>query len=324
MEPLHEFGKELTLQEQRRKEKLVRTKRWTLRVGLLVAVGAVILLSWGNISAVLASSSVKKSKKEKKDKLEQVPAPGVSISERWELPKILTEISGLSYLGESRFACVQDELGTIFIYNTGMNKIEKEIQFGPAGDYEDLVVTGNDAWVIRADGQLTSVANFETAKPVVTKFSTHLTVKQNIEGLCFDKVNNRLLVAIKDNEPGNVNYKGIYAFDLAGKTMPAQPVFKLQLDDPLFKGSGKKKGSEFMPSAISIHPKSGDMYITDGRNSGLLILDGAGEPKKYFALDKNEFAQPEGISFSPAGELFISNEGKKRPGNILQVSVPAY
>jgi DNA-binding beta-propeller fold protein YncE len=324
MKPIHEFGKEAAMQEKLRKDKMNRRKKWIIRVGLVVAVGAVILLSWGNFSGVLASSSETKTKKEKKLKDQQPTTPGVSISARWDLPQVLLEISGLAYLDQDRFACVQDESGTIFIYNTATKKIEKEISFGPAGDYEGLTVTGPDAWVVRADGQLISVAGFESGKPVVTNYDTHLTIDQNVEGLCYDKANNRLLVAIKDNEPGNVNYKGIYAFDLAARKMPAQPVYKLEMDDPVFAGVARKKSAAIMPSAIAIHPVTNDIYITDGRNSRLLILGSSGKSKKLFNLDAGEFAQPEGISFSPAGDLFISNEGKKKPGNILQVSVSGF
>ena len=35
-------------------------------------------------------------------------------------------------------------------------------------------------------------------------------------------------------------------------------------------------------------------------------------------LDTEIFSQPEGICFSPSGDLFISNEGKGRKGYILK------
>jgi hypothetical protein len=63
------------------------------------------------------------------------------------------------------------------------------------------------------------------------------------------------------------------------------------------------------------------MYITDGRNSKLLITDAAGMIKELYQLNTSEFAQPEGITFNAAGDLFISNEGTKQPGNILQVKI---
>jgi len=247
----------------------------------------------------------------------------ITIIKKWSMPKELTEISGLSYKDEKQFACVQDEVGKIFIYNTASSSVEKEISFAAAGDYEGLAVVDKTIWVLRADGKLFEVSNLDAAKPTVKEYSTPLTIKQDAEGLCYDKKNHRLLIAIKGAELGTEDYKGIYAFDIASKKMDKQPVFKIDLLDKVFgnNGSGKKKKDPINPSDIVIHPLNGDMYIIDGRNSKLLITDVAGAIKKLYQLNSKEFAQPEGIAFNSAGDLFIANEGTNQPGNILQVKI---
>jgi len=246
----------------------------------------------------------------------------ITIVKKWDMPKDLVEISGLSYMSGPRLACVQDELGKIFIYNTSSSSIEKEISFGPPGDYEGLAVVGETIWVLRTDGKLFEVSNMNATRSSVKEYSTHLTVKQDPEGLCYDKKNNRLLVVIKGADPNSENYKGIYAFDMGSKKMDQQPVFKIDLQDKVFgNGSGKKKKNTINPSDISINPVSGDMYITDGHNPQLLIMDAGGNIKKLYVLNSNDFAQPEGITFNAAGDLFIANEGTKQPGNIVQVKI---
>jgi len=52
----------------------------------------------------------------------------------------------------------------------------------------------------------------------------------------------------------------------------------------------------------------------------VLIMDYSGTIKKFYQLGK-DFAQPKGITFSPQGEIFISNEGTKQSGNILKVEI---
>jgi len=246
----------------------------------------------------------------------------ITIVKKWDMPKYLAEISGLSYIDGQRFACVQDELGKIFIYNAASSSVEKEILFGATGDYEELAVVGETIWVLRADGKLFEVRNMNAAKPSVKEYSTQLTTKQDPEGLCYDKKNNRLLIAIKGAEPGTENYKGIYAFDLSSKEMDQQPVFKIDLQNKVFgNGSDKKKRNSMNPSGISIHPVSSDLYVIDGRNPQLLIIDAGGNIKKLYTLNSKEFAQPEGITFNSAGDLFIANEGTKQPGNIVQVKI---
>jgi uncharacterized protein YjiK len=247
----------------------------------------------------------------------------VTILKKWDMPQYLKEISGLTYVDEQRLACVQDEAGTIFIYNIEKNTVEKEIHFGEPGDYEGLTLAGKTAWVLRADGLLFEVKDIHAKQPAVKEYRTHLTVKENCEGLCYDKSKGRLLVAVKDQDPNSTSYKGIYEFDLSNYTMAKEPVIKINLEDEIFanaKGK-KKKGITFKPTGITIHPVTQDLYITDGPGSRLLVTDKTGTIKKLLQLDRKIFTQPEGITFSERGELFISNEGVKGSGNILKVSI---
>ncbi|MBP9790115.1 MAG: hypothetical protein KBD57_06215, partial [Bacteroidia bacterium] len=54
------------------------------------------------------------------------------------LPVELKEISGLTDVNDSQFACVQDEHGILYLYNMPSSSISKRINFGPPGDYEGL------------------------------------------------------------------------------------------------------------------------------------------------------------------------------------------
>ena len=51
----------------------------------------------------------------------------------WKLPKEMVEISGLSYVGKHRLACVQDEKGTIYIFNIKKGEVEKKNGFWEKG-----------------------------------------------------------------------------------------------------------------------------------------------------------------------------------------------
>ena len=298
-----------------------------IKIAIFAAGLSGIFVLPGNKTDALSFLGKSKTKTEKPKKGnsigQEVADGGITVAKKWEMPKQLLEISDLSYIDEQRFACVQDELGTIFIYNTASSKVEKEIPFGGVGDYEGLAVVGENVWVLRADGKLFEVSNINAPKPAVKEYGTHLTMKQDSEGLCYDKKNNRLLIAIKGAELDTEDYKGIYAFDLASKKMDQQPVFKIDLLNEVFQsnGSGKKKKGSINPSGIVIHPLNGDMYITDGRDSKLLITDADGSIRKLYQFNRKEFAQPEGIAFNSAGDLFIANEGTKQPGNILQVKI---
>ena len=292
-----------------------------MRFGFLIAAVLIIggIIFWKDISGIVKSASTDKNEMKKEDGSEYAAksSADVIIREKWDLPGELKEVSGIVYLDNNRFACIQDETGTVYIYNRSSNKIEKEIPFAGAGDFEGITMKEQTLFVVRADGQLYEVPM--DGKGTVKTYETPLTAEHNIEGLCYDKNGDRLLLAIKGNEPGNRNYKGIYAFELASKKMTTEPVIKIDLGHQLLQSTGKKKKT-IMPSAIGLHPVTNELFVVDGPGSKLLIMDADGTMKRLVVLGK-DFAQPEGISFSPDGKIFISNEGTKQPGNILKVQI---
>ena len=296
-----------------------------MRFTLLFVLAIISLgfIFWKDINHTM--DNLKPSKSEKTEKIKSGKkkiaehSPGISIVEKWDLPAILKEVSGIAYMDDERIACVQDEEGKIFIYNRSSNKIEKEIPFAGPGDYEGITLNGTLAYVLRADGRIYEM-NMNSDQSSVKEYKTHLTADHNVEGLCFDKKNDRLLLAIKDDEPGKKDYKGIYAFDLKSKKMPTNPVFKIELNNSLLAEKEGKKSKSIKPSEIGIHPLTNDIYIVDGPNAKLVLMDASGNLKELFQLGK-DFSQPEGITFSPQGDIFISNEGTSQPGNIIQVKL---
>ncbi|WP_207532403.1 hypothetical protein [Desertivirga arenae] len=294
---------------------------------ITVVIGAFVVRSMGAFSGSSVSAQTeegkesKKDKKKKKDKSkDDEPSEGIVIRQKWDMPDVLKEISALTYIDRDRFGCVQDEIGKIFIYNTSTKKVEKEIPFAGTGDYEGLAIVNQTAYVLRADGQIFEVKNYLSGKPETVLHKTHLTVKHDTEAMCYDSKNNRLLVAVKGSEGSDVGYKGIYSFDLKSFKMAKEPTYKINFDHPVFeKVKAKKQESVIAPSAIAIHPQTGDIYITEGTKPKLLIMDKNGNIKDLRKLNKSDFNQPEGIIFRPDASLFVSNEGTKTPGNILEI-----
>ncbi len=243
----------------------------------------------------------------------------VTVEETWKLPKILSEISGMAYLDDNKVVGVQDELGKLFIYNLNSKKIEKEVEFGGSGDYEGVALNGTTAFVLKSDGSLIKIDDY-LSSPQVSKIDTPLTSEADTEGLCLDEKNNRLLIAVKEEDPNGERYKSIYSVPLASLEMQEAPVFQIDLNNPVFKDINEEDVKNiFKPSEINIHPETGDIYLVGGANSRLLILGPQGDPKQLYILDKTDFPQPEGLTFDASGNLFISNEGS--PGTIHRVSL---
>ncbi|PRX48840.1 SdiA-regulated domain-containing protein [Salegentibacter salegens] len=253
-----------------------------------------------------------------KDILQDQPVAYEIINE-WELPKELDEVSGIDWLGDNKVACIQDEDGIIFIFNLETSKIEKSIEFAGSGDYEDIRIVGKTAYILRSDGEIFEVQDFLSGNSKTKTYSNFLTEKQNLESLAWDKNNKRLLLAIKDKEPKDDNYKGIYQFSLTDKELQKKPLYRLIMEDRLLNDRNTKLNKKLQPSALSIHPENDNFYILDGRAPQLIIADREMKLIKRYALNKDDFAQAEGLTFSENGRLFISNEGKGGKANILEV-----
>ena len=290
---------------------------------LIVALSLIFKKDIGNLFASVNSTEQSDEKKNNikkdKDKYASTISERISIVNLWNLPEELNEVSGIAYIGDTRFACVQDEEGIIFIYNTAQQKIEKKVPFAGTGDYEGITLIGDVAFIVRADGLLYEVKDYQSTKPEVNTYKTPFSVEHNIEGLTYDQKGKRLLLAVKDKDLVSNDGKGVYAFDLTAKKLTKTPVYIISSPDALQQKGKKKKG--LRPSAIGVHPLSNETYIVDGPKSQLLLLDQAGKLKELIVLG-SQFAKPEGITFDKAGRMFISNErGKKSAANIVEVSL---
>src|SRR5690606_14054788 len=84
----------------------------------------------------------------------------------------------------------------------------------------------------RSDGAIYQVSDFRSGKPEVTLHKSVLAATQNTEGLAYDKVNNRLLIACKGYDKALPNAKGIYEFTLETNKMNPQPVITISLQQP--------------------------------------------------------------------------------------------
>lgn len=259
-------------------------------------------------------------------------------SEVYPLPAALQEISGLAVINENTAACVQDEEGTIFIMNLATGKIDKEIPFAGKGDFEEIALVGNAAYIMESTGAIYHVADYmKSGQPQVNRMETGLDKKNNAEGLCYDEKNNRLLISCKGKgEENEKNKKAIYAFDLKTRKLSSEPVMRITQEEirsavtrvaPVRTGKRLDKALRsdeiddlFTPSGLAVHPRTGELYVLSTQNNLLAILDMQGNVNEVFPLTHELFTQPEGISFTNSGDMYISNEGKKRIGNILKFS----
>ena len=249
----------------------------------------------------------------------------------YKLPGYLEEISGLSYYQEAQLACVQDEKAVIYIVELRKDLKITPYKFGKDGDFEDIAVLDQTAYVLRNDGRIFRVKDFRRGKNNVEKFETGLSEINDTEGLAYDPLSNSLLIACKglpsiEKDNPYSGSRAVYRFDLTANELISEPYLLIDLsnlNNYSDKGSFSKFSAKlaknlrltdsetsFKPSGISIHPLSGDLYMISYIGKLLVVLNKKGEILYINELDDKLFRQPEGICFSPEGDLFISNEGQ--------------
>lgn len=261
-------------------------------------------------------------------------------NEKFKLSKNLKEISGLTCYKDKWLAAVQDEKGAIYLIDMNTGNTEDVIEFSADGDYEGIACVKDVFYALRADGVLFQIKNWKgKQKKVRTKvIDTNLGERNDTEGLCFDPIKNRLLIACKASAVIGENehsFRAVYAYDLKKNKFNVEPVFKLSkksfkkyvkenLEEnlsyiPYLKEIKKaKKNMLLEPSAIAIHPVTNQIYLLSAAANSLIVLDRNFNIKHLKRLNSERFEQPEGLTFNSRGDLFIASEGLKKKARIYK------
>lgn len=253
-----------------------------------------------------------------------------------KLPPSLSELSGMVALDEHTLACVQDELGVVFIVDLQGKKPIRSVSFGKDGDYEGIAAIGDALWVLRSDGALQELAL--DGGRLVSRHTYKLPFEGEFEGLCVDAAGEHLLVLPKgpvDGKRREKKRRRILAFHLLLRTGLKQPVMTLKVNDieaqieerdlpgprrTTAKGNRKVdlglRGSELLALP------GGDLLMLSPKDRLLLRLNGDGDVVATCELDMNLLPQPEAMALLPDGRLLIGSEGHGRPACIAVVAIP--
>lgn len=257
-------------------------------------------------------------------------------SEKFKLPDVLVEISGIDVFGKSKLVCVQDEKGKVYVFDIKKGELKDDIDFGSKGDYEGVANVNDTIWVLSSDGNLHRITQFKTKNQKTEEYKTPLNKDNDTEGLCYDAMNRRLLIACKDKPGASMKgMRSVYAFDLKTNTIATNPVYLVKIDaikqwllqndkqkfmtNELRSLLDPKKGDvTFQPSEIHIHPLTQQIYLLSSVGKLLLVLNRDNSIQYVTNLDPDIFKQPEGITFLKDGTMYISDEGRDGKGNILK------
>lgn len=237
--------------------------------------------------------------------------------ETMELGKHLKEISGMAYIpGNDLILGENDEKGDIFTidFKNKKDKVDK-VKFGGKEDYEDIVYTDSAIYMLVSSGTIVQVMTKDSS--FITKEFILDEKKNEFESLYLDEEKKSLIMLCKQCNHEKDEIRNAIRFDLTTNTFDAEPAYTINIRD--IKKILNDSKADFKPSAAGINPLNGKLFIVSSVGKLLVIADkNTGKPEQVIRLDPKMYNQPEGMTFAPNGDLYISNEGGEGIATILK------
>lgn len=231
------------------------------------------------------------------------------------LPTVLDEISGLWYYPkDGSLFSIEDEDG--FLYKINPRKPDKiqRWRFHGHGDYEDVCLVGNTFYILRSDGTLFA-CDIPSAAAIRTTKYDFPDDGNEFESLYYDDLLRKLVLVCKDCADDSKKQVSTRSFDPVTRQFGPGPFTIDTRSIATILGQDK---IHFKPSAATINPFTGQVWIVSSINKLIVVVSRTGEVLQAYPIDPGIYKQPEGIAFGSDRTLYISNEGAKiGSGNIL-------
>ena len=222
----------------------------------------------------------------------------------------LNEISGIIYYPkDTGIFAISDASGSLYKIFPDKKTLVQRWKFGSNHDYEDLQRVDSTFYVLSSNGDIVSIKFSKHAPMKVANFKIHDKEKNEFETLYFDSALHKLILVCKDCEADKKNTVSTRAFDVTTNTYTDGP-YTINVNS-LNKIMNLKK-IKFKPSAAAINPVTHELFILASVNKLLVVADTNGNVKQSYLLRPSIYKQPEGIAFTPSGNLLISNESAKQ------------
>lgn len=232
------------------------------------------------------------------------------------LPDVLDEISGIAYYPKdtSVFGIV-DEEGVLFKVPLKNPKSIRYWEFDKKRDFEELVLKDSVFYALVSNGDIVSIRfigdSIHTEK---SNFSDDKKTIKEFESMYLDG-DSALVIICKECDIDTKAAASSFAYDYKDTSKKYREHLQFKMDEVINK---IKLDKHFKASAAAIHPLSGDIYLISAIQKLLMITDKEGNFKEVYKLNPKIYKQPEGITFTPEGDLIISNEfGEVGYANLL-------
>jgi DNA-binding beta-propeller fold protein YncE len=232
------------------------------------------------------------------------------------LPTQLDEISGIIYYPkDTGVFAISDATGSLYKIFPDRNTTVQKWKFGDNEDYEDVQLVDSVFYVLSSKGNIVSI-RFSGHDSLQTSNFKFPDKKNEFESLYYDSALRKLVLICKDCHDDKKSSVGSWSFDIDHQAFDKGPV---AIDVEKIADDLNLKDVNFKPSGTAINPVTHELFIISSVNKALVITDMNGDLKKVYPLSSRLYKQPEGIAFTPKGDLLISNESSDEGSANIQV-----
>ncbi|MEP6951523.1 MAG: SdiA-regulated domain-containing protein [Ginsengibacter sp.] len=228
---------------------------------------------------------------------------------RIKLGEPLSEISGISfYPKDSSVFAISDENGSLYKIYPNKKNLTINWKFDKAHDFEDVLLHNGSFYVLESNGNIQTLRFSPNGDTIFKRrdiFPVENDKKNEFESIYYDEGSKGLVMICKECEGDKKKSVSAWNFDPLSETYTPSE-FSIDVL-PVEKKTGEKK-LKLKPSASAVNPLTNDVWILSSTNQLLVVTDRKGNTKEVYTLNPTIFKQPEGITFTPWGDLLISNE----------------
>ncbi len=240
-----------------------------------------------------------------KENLTSPEGYNLKVVSQIKLPLQLDEISGVAYYAaDSSVFAINDEKG--WLYKIRKGQPIRRWKFSSGADFEDVVLLDSAFYVLQSNGNIMRLTFSKQNTVAVQLFHfPQGETKNEFEILYYDAGREKFILMCKDCESDTKKTLTTFSFD-PSRGVYSDSSYSIDVKE-IAKSIGEEK-IKFKPSAASINPENGLLYIISAINKLIVITDVNGKFRNVHRIDKSIFKQPEGITFTPGGGMIVSNE----------------
>jgi hypothetical protein len=246
---------------------------------------------------------------ENSDKLYTSP-PGYNFAKpvMIKLPGEMNEISGILYnANQNSIVAECDGKGCIYRVSLNNTRSISKWKFGKGKDYEDIVLADSMFYLLKSDGNITGLKFDKLGRIILTDYPFADSSEGNeFEAMYYDTASRNIIFLCKNCPNAADATIPTYAFSIDSGIYRHGEILSLA---GIEKDMADEKKIKIKPSAANINPLTGELYVISSIDKTLVIFDKDQKYKSAYKINAKYFKQPEGLTFSPQGDLFISNEG---------------